>query len=61
MLLTVLFWIFVVLFIIGFVATLVVPVGYEQKPVSLGVKFLRVFLSIFYGFFLYLVYHSGII
>lgn len=59
--LTVLFWIFFVLFIIGFVATLVVPVGYEQKPVSLGVKFLRVFLSIFYGFFLYLVYHSGII
>lgn len=61
MLLTVLFWIFVVLFIIGFAATLVVPIGHEQKPVSLGVKFFRVFLSIFYGFFLYLVYHLGIV
>jgi len=61
MLLTVLFWIFVVLFIIGFAATLVFPVGHEQKPVSLGVKFFRVFFSIFYGFFLYLVYQSGIV
>lgn len=59
--LVILFWLFVTLAVLGFVANIVVPVGSETKPLTVGVKFFRTLLVLLHLILLYLVYQTGVI
>lgn len=61
MLLSILFWLFVVLVVISFVCTLALPVGTKRSDYSVASKVVGLLSSVLAGLFYYLVYQTGVI
>lgn len=61
MLLTVLFWFFVVLSSIGLICHLALPVGTKRSDYSIGSKVGGITGSVLICIFYYLIYQSGIV
>ena len=61
MLLTVLFWFYVVVTSIGLICHLAVPVGTKRSDYSIGSKVGGIVGCVLVGIFYYLIYQSGIV